>query len=208
MVDDVGWTQKNNRETEWSANVYLHVHGVLERKSYLYQVVSKKLKHKHLGNTWDHQKDLLSLPFTEPKVKLKCSPTDKVYSAASLLPLFAIPVLLLADSSKGRQLLVHLWRRGVGEMFIFTGIPDRAVYLRDIMSQHRGKDINSPLTTERVAKPSIVLLKNFLFAWTLTHLGKALCPVRTPSSYWLKIFYPWLPLVEIPCKRAQRWPRL
>jgi hypothetical protein len=169
-------------------------------KSYLYQVVYKRLKHKHLGNTRDHKKGLLSLPFTEPKVKLKCSPTDKVYSAASLLPLFAIPVLSLADSSKGRHPLVHLWR---GNVHFHLDSPDRPVYLRDIMSQHSGKDINSPLTTERVAKPSIVFLKNFLRA-TLTHLGNALCPIRTPCSYWLEIFYPWLPLVEIPCKRAQR----
>jgi hypothetical protein len=208
MNDDVGRTKKSDRESEWIANVYLHVHCFLECKSYLYQVVSKRLKHKHLGNTWNHKKGLLSLPFTEPKVKLKCSPTDKVYSAASLLPLFAIPVLLLADSSKGRQLLVHLWRRGVGEMFIFTGIPDRAVYLRDIMSQHRGKDINSPLTTERVAKPSIVFPKKLLES-NLDTFGKCIfLRFRSPSSYWLKIFYPWLPLVEIPCKREQRWPRL
>jgi hypothetical protein len=67
------------------------------------------------------------------------------------------------------------WSISGGGMFIFTGIPDRPVYLRDIMSQHRGRDINSPLTTERVAKPSIVFPKNF-FTATLTHLGNAFVP--------------------------------
>jgi hypothetical protein len=65
----------------------------------------------------------------------------------------------------------------LGEMFIFTGIPDRPVYLRDIMSEHRGKDINSPLTTERKSSNALYCVSQKLLEGNLDTFGKCICPL-------------------------------
>ncbi len=178
-TQDGRWRRGNKKATEKlsEAEMFTYMYMVFYSANITY---IKLYTRDWSTNIWETletiKKASFSLPFTEPKVKLKCSPTDKVYSAASHLPLFAIPVLPLADSYTDRHLLVHLWRRGVGgNVHFHWDSPDRPVYLRDIMSQHRGEDINSPLTNERLAMPSIVFPKNF-FRSTLTHLGNAFVP--------------------------------
>jgi hypothetical protein len=62
-----GWPKKRQRNWVKRKCLLTCKHYFLERKSYLYQVVSKRLKHKHLGNTWDHKK--VSLVFLSPSLK-------------------------------------------------------------------------------------------------------------------------------------------